>query len=99
MDKKYAPIIRKGRIIEEQANRSSFSARRAEGQTHIDLWVDGSLYLVDPATNSASEFRTTKQYLEFLCHDESGMLGYCESSISLVQVRRPFYRFSQHPIA
>ena len=28
MDKKYAPIIWKGRIIEEQANWSSFRARR-----------------------------------------------------------------------
>ena len=76
IDKKYAPIIRKGRIIEEQANRPSFPARRVEGQTHIDLWVDGSLYPVDRATNSAPEFRTTKQYLEFLYHGESGMLGY-----------------------
>lgn len=76
MDKKYAPAIRKGRIIEEQASRSSFPTRRAAGETHIDLWIDGSLYPPDPATDSPPEFTTTKQYLEFLCHGESGMLGY-----------------------
>lgn len=76
MDKKYTPVIRKGRIIEEQVSRSSFPTRRAAGETHIDLWVDGSLYPPDPATNSPPEFKTTKQYLEFLCHGESGMLGY-----------------------
>lgn len=76
MDKKYAPVIRKGRIIEEQESRSSFPAWRAAAETHIDLWVDGSLYPVDPTTNSPPQFKTTKQYLEFLCHGESGMLGY-----------------------
>lgn len=31
---------------------------------------------MDPATNLPPSFRTTKEYLEFLCHGEQGMLGY-----------------------
>ena len=73
---RYAPLIRRGTNLDEQASRSSFPARRAGGETHIDLWVDGNLYPTDPATNSAPAFRTIKEYIEFLCNGERGMLGY-----------------------
>jgi hypothetical protein len=79
LDPKYAPLIRRGTILEKQANRSSFPARRAVGQTLIDLWVDDTLYPMDPATNSTPNFSTAKEYVEFLCHGEpgeGGMLGY-----------------------
>jgi predicted RNase H-like nuclease (RuvC/YqgF family) len=31
---------------------------------------------MDPATNSTPNFSTAKEYVEFLCHGEGGMLGY-----------------------
>ena len=73
---KYAPLIRHGKTFDTQASRSSFAARRAAGDTNIDLWVDGRLYSVDPATQMPPTFRSTKEYLEFLCNGEQGMLGY-----------------------
>jgi len=72
----YAPVMKRGTLLHEQVSRLTFAARRVAGETHIDLWVDGGLYPVDPATNSPPSFRTTKEYLEFLCHGEQGMLGY-----------------------
>lgn len=76
LDSKYAPVIKRGVVLESQGSRASFPERRAAGETHIDLWVDGALYPADPATNSPPSFTTTKEYLEFLCHGEEGMLGY-----------------------
>ena len=73
---KYAPLIRRGKTIDSQASRSSFPIRRAAGETNIDLWVDGCLYPVDPATQMPPTFHSTKEYLEFLCNGEQGMLGY-----------------------
>lgn len=72
----YAPVIKRGRIIDERSSRAGFAARRSNGDKNIDLWVDGSLYPVDPATSLHPCFSTLKEYLEFLCHGEGGMLGY-----------------------
>ena len=73
---KYAPLIRQGKSLDSQASRSSFPLRRARGETSIDLWVDGRMYPVDPRTQEPPSFKSTKEYLEFLCEGESGMLGY-----------------------
>lgn len=43
---------------------------------NIDLWVDGRLYPTDPATQLPPTFSTVKEYMEFLCEGERGMLGY-----------------------
>ena len=75
LDLKYALVIKRGVLLERQSNRSSFPVRKAVGENHIDLWVNGTLYPVDPLTNSPPCF-TTMKYLEFLCHGKEGMLGY-----------------------
>ena len=76
LSSRYAPVIKRGVVLDDQSSRASFPTRRANGETHIDLWIDGGLYPMDPATNSPPCFSTTKEYLEFLCHSEQGMLGY-----------------------
>jgi hypothetical protein len=73
---KYTPLIRRGKNLNGQASLDSFLTRRVAGENHIDLWVDDGLYPIDPARNSPSIFATVKDYLEFLCEEESGMLGY-----------------------
>ena len=73
---KYAPLIRKGQKLEDQASPESFVEKRAASETHIDLWTDGRIYPIDPSTRQPPTFRTTKQYIEYLCEGESGMLGY-----------------------
>ena len=76
LSSRYALVIKRGVVLDDQSSRASFPTRRANGEIHIDLWVDGGLYPMDPATNSPPCFSTTKEYLEFLCHGEQGMLGY-----------------------
>jgi FtsZ-binding cell division protein ZapB len=78
LDSKYAPLIRRGKLLEDQVCRSTFAAKRAAGDCNIDLWCDGRIYPNDPASGLPSNFRTLKEYFEFLCHGPNGMLGYTE---------------------
>lgn len=73
---KCAPLIKRGKSLDTQASRSSFPLRRARGESSIDLWVDGRIWPADPRTEEPPSFRSTKDYLEFLCEGENGMLGY-----------------------
>jgi hypothetical protein len=66
LNSNYALVIKRGKLLESQGSRASFPEKRAAGETHIDLWVDGALYPANPTTNSPSCFTTTKEYLEFL---------------------------------
>ena len=76
LDARYAPIIRRGSLRSEQPCPSTFPGRRAAGDTSIDLWVDGSIYPVDPGTERPPPFRTLRDCLEFICHGEQGLYGY-----------------------
>jgi hypothetical protein len=87
LEAKYAPLIRCGKILDAQASKNSFSERREAGETNIDLWVDGRLYPIDPATECSPPFSTTKQYLEFLCHGEMDMLGYTKRLKAMLDSR------------
>lgn len=73
---RFAPLIRRGQRLEDQPTPESFVERRAANETHIDLWIDGRIYPLDPATKQPPLFRTTKQYIEYCCEGENGMLGY-----------------------
>ena len=55
---------------------------RDSGATNIDLWLDGNLYPIDPVTGKPPQFHRVKSYLEFLCHGESGLLGYSRHLVS-----------------
>ena len=55
------------------------SALRESGAKNLDLWVEGELYLVDPMSNSHPDFKKITGLCRFVCHGESGLLGYCRS--------------------
>ena len=76
LDACYAPIIRRGSLRSERPCPSTFPARRAAGDTNIDLWTDGSIYPVDPDSGKPPPFRTLKECLQFICHGELGLHGY-----------------------
>jgi FtsZ-binding cell division protein ZapB len=78
LDSKYAPLIRRGKLLKDQVCRSTFAAKRAAGDCNIDLWYDGRIYPNDPASGLPSNFRTLKEYLELVCHGLNDMLGYTE---------------------
>lgn len=50
---------------------------RTEGRKHIDLWVDGSLYPIDPLTNKYPSFYTVHDLIRFVGDGMNGLLGYC----------------------
>jgi hypothetical protein len=79
LDSKYAPVFKRGsRIGEGQNPRTCFPIKRKAGDTNIDLWLDGSIYPQDPSTGHPPAFRTLKEFLEFVCHGQAGLLGYVE---------------------
>ena len=56
-----------------------YSALRESGAKNLDLWVEGELYPVDPMSKSHPYFKTITGLCRFVCHGESGILGYCRS--------------------
>ena len=56
----------------------TLSDRRAAGQKHVDLWVDGRLYPNDPAVHYHPIFHNLSTFLQFLGRGEHGLLGYCK---------------------
>lgn len=56
----------------------TFSERRATGQKHVDLWVDGRLYPNDPAAHYHPVFHNLPTFLQFVGRGENGLLGYCK---------------------
>ena len=49
----------------------------AQGKRHIDLWVDGNLYALDPATQKNPPFRTMHDLVRYVGDGIDGLLGYC----------------------
>jgi predicted nucleic acid-binding Zn-ribbon protein len=82
LDSKFAPIVKKGVRLDQQVSRLEFPVLRASGATNMDLWLDGNLYPTDPLTRKPPQFGTLKSCLEFLCHGESGLLGYTKRLVS-----------------
>lgn len=80
---RFSPLIKRGRPLHEQVSRLEFPAYRSRGATNMDLWVDGGIYPADPLTSAPPTFRSLKQFLEFICLGEGGMLGYCNRLLAV----------------
>lgn len=63
----------------DQTPRSDFPAKRSAGDTNIDLWTDGALYLENPITKKAPLFRDLRGLLCFVGDGANGLLGYANS--------------------
>lgn len=50
---------------------------RMEGKKHIDLWVDGNLYPIDPSTGRCPPFSSVHDLIRFVGDGANGLLGYC----------------------
>ena len=66
----------------EQPSRSSFPEKRKAAETHIDLWLDGSIYPSNPHTGKHHRFDYLKELLEFVGDGDSGLFGYVQSLCS-----------------
>ena len=79
LDRKYAPLINRSRMIHEQTSKAYFSVLRDRGETNVDLWTDGSIYPQHPISNKQPNFRSVSDLLQFVGDGRSGLLGYVES--------------------
>jgi hypothetical protein len=79
LDKKYAPLINRSRMIHEQTSKAYFSVLRDRGETNVDLWTDGSIYPQHHVSNKRPNFRSVSDLLQFVGDGRSGLLGYVES--------------------
>ena len=57
LDKEYEPICKRGKA--STISNSNMQVLRQQGKKHIDIWSDGSLYLVDPITKSTPPFSSS----------------------------------------
>ena len=85
--------------MEGQNPRTCFPIKRKAGDTNIDLWLDGSIYLTDPSTGMPPPFRTLKALLEFVCHGQAGLLGYVEKLAGPNGYSTNFVRILQQKVA
>ena len=49
---------------------------RYQGKRHIDIWINGKLYPVDPITKSISPFSNFSSLLKYVGEGSKGLLGY-----------------------
>ena len=52
--------------------------RRNNGDCHLDLWTDGSIYPKDPFTNTPPPFFNITNLLYFIGDGRRGLLGYAQ---------------------
>ena len=76
LDARYGPIIKRDSKQVELPMRSSFLTQRCFGDTNIDMWINGDIYLVDLITWKPNRLKTLKEFIEFLCHGKQGLQGY-----------------------
>jgi hypothetical protein len=79
LDVAYAPLIKKDVGFHLQCSISEFPCKCLLGWKNIDLWIDGTVYPVNPITGVCPRFRNLKGLLEFVCHGEDGLLGYTKA--------------------
>lgn len=76
---KYKPLIIRGRPLHEQTDRLDFAEKRRNCDQNIDLWLDGSLYPVDPRSGKRPRIDSPSSLLEFVGDGGKGLLGYIKS--------------------
>jgi hypothetical protein len=76
---KYKPLIIRGRPLHEQTYRLIFAEKRRNCDWNIDLWLDGSLYPIDPRSGKRPRIDSPSSLLEFVGDGENDLLGYIKS--------------------
>ena len=62
--------------MEGKNPKTCFPIKHKARDTNIDLWLDGSIYPMDPSIGMPPPFKTLKAFLEFVCHEQANLLGY-----------------------
>ena len=57
-------------FMEGQNPKTCFPIKRKAGDTNIDLWLDGSIYSMDPSIGMPPPFMTLKAFLNLYVMDK-----------------------------
>lgn len=82
--RKYQPVIVRGRPLSEQGWFLDFPTKWKAEDTNIDLWVDGSIYLVNPLTKQPPPFKDLRELLCFVGDGAGELLDNANASIAMV---------------
>jgi hypothetical protein len=99
LNSKYTPLICKGKLLHKQPQRSTFAENRNTGIYNLDLWVDASIYPLDPETRKKPRFNNIKSLLEFVGDGYIGLLGYAwnlKNSLPEIQRLRSKLQQEEH---
>lgn len=79
----HVDIMSEYKLVTKRNKRSSISEtekseRRRNGEHHLDLWTDGSIYPKDPFSNAPPPFQNVTNLLHFVGDGKQGLLGYAQ---------------------
>lgn len=72
----YQPLKKHNKIF--LLSHEQKEQRRNNGDRHLDLWTDGSMYPKDPFTNTPPPFSNITNLLHFTGDGRRGLLGYAQ---------------------
>lgn len=72
----YQPLKKRNKTF--HLSHEQKEQRRNNGERHLDLWTDGSMYPKDPFTNAAPSFSNVTNLLHFTGDGRQGLLGYAQ---------------------
>jgi len=52
LNPKYTPLIQRGKNIDQQVPHPTFAEKQKVRECHLDLWLDKTIYPVDPHTEN-----------------------------------------------
>lgn len=78
LDEEYAPLVKRMRTSKEEqpAIQQAMELQRQMGAKNIDLWVQGSIYPLDPLSQLPPRFLELTSFLKYVCEGTNGLWGY-----------------------
>lgn len=92
LDEECAPLFKRTRISKEEqpAIQQAMELQCQMGAKNIDLWVQGSIYPLDPLTQLPPQFSGLTSFLKYVCEGTNGLWGY------LCRLRNHSQQFCMH---
>ena len=78
LNEEHAPLFKRTRTSKEDqpAIQEVMELQRRMGAKNIDLWVQGSIYPLDPLSQLPPQFSRLASFLKYFCEGTNGLWGY-----------------------
>ena len=78
LDEEYAPFFKRTCTSKEDqlAIQEVMDLQRQMGAKNIDLWVQGSIYPLEPLSQLPPQFLGLTSFLKYVCEGTNGLWGY-----------------------